>query len=819
MRPVSAKTHREIKTVALNANSMIPPTTHNQVFDPRKIPKTPRPLSNAVARKRSKKLSHRLSANKIPVASQNLPAQEGLEVTGAPTQFSEHHSASGTLLESSRKTPTSVSFIKVVPPSEDRGDEDLTKREPNDNQSLLAIEFNPHPSEPIKDQDQDIVLFEPGNFDNQISVPLSQSSPRNLTPDYEITLDQSINNDKSFEKSERSQSRSGSRMANGPRGQNAHAGFRGQNVDDSLNNSKLSSRSSDKEPADVINISIGNAEVYLMKVLDVSVNVQEGFKRSFDHHHHHHHHHQKDGKASNDQNDEVNTTFGSDTSCVQPSANMSYTIPEYKVEKYKLGENLPLQDKLVAKSQSDSVPKFKLPKEEKQRYDIISDEPWGFDLYYEPLFPKHLQKLDLENLANLNRDWRAYVGELLPSEDESAILDRMLEMAKHQSSTVRLEDELKKPRYMRPRSSQLSTNSIVNAAAATVNETPTVTRNNSSNGTRARSALASISSRFCPECKHTPCSDSCRYQLQPPPAPSSHKVAPVFKRCYLCRQMNCPGGQSCTNQRKLKQIHSAKHETKRPSTSLKSTVVGSNQNNESQNNNNNRLLAIEYHSDRNGYTSSLTNQKRLIKLATKHNRSSSRPKSAGSLTTRRAQLREAITYKNDNIELDSGSKCSLNQVNLSSSLADNLESDSSYRPVTCTYLPKPPPAGRDILSLEQRLAVLSMPVSKLARSKSSINPDHQNFQQDGNVQTYRTRKSRTPRSIDEVVRHSKQGSKSENGGNGSSIVELLVPRIALPSQPEPPSVYVSVYRSHNLSAYTGRFRGTKRLGGRLTAFT
>merc|ERR1711879_314256 len=145
-----------------------------------------------------------------------------------------------------------------------------------------------------------------------------------------------------------------------------------------------------------------------------------------------------------------------------------------------------------------------------------------------------------------------------------------------------------------------------------------------------------------------------------------------------------------------------------------------------------------------------------------------------------------------------GSKCSLNQVNLSSNLADNLNLDSSYRPVTCTYLPKPPPTGRDILSLEQRLAVLSMPVSKISRSKSSsANPGYPNHglhsTLDGSLiaQTYRARKSKTPISTDEVTtRGSRKGSKFQNGNfsrvesgnisNGTSIVELMVPKIALP---------------------------------------
>ena len=809
-----------MRTVALNAEAVI----SNQVFDPKKVPKTPRPMSNSVGKKRCRNISQRASETKIVVESPRKTDNEhNLEVTGAPSHLNAQQ-----VRGSPRKSAASLNLIQIIPPSEDRADDEevmagtgAEEGLDETTRSLLAIEY---PDNKMSDYEKESFV-----------APLGQSSPRN----------ERIIDEKNEANEEDSQMNSSKISDNSTRSRESRRSMSHQNDEfstqssqnESLNDSRLDEEvglECSRSPRDRAKDETTSQSE---KTLDEPKLVRNGNESNFPSEKmprpkkQNTRENQKSKTSEADQNmssnNDLNTTFESDTSCVQPSVNRPYTVPEYKIEKYNVPELRPksasAREKSQSKQVSDSVQNFHLPKEVQQRYDIISDEPWGFESYYEPLLPGNYEKLDLDYLATTNaKDWRNSISDLCHPDEvevETGLLDRLLEIAKQQSATVKLEEELKRrPRYMRPRSSQLSTAASVASAVGTSGGDTYAPATTTSRQTppappslpRARSALASLSSRFCPECKHIPCSDSCRYQVQQTGA--STKVAPLFKRCYLCRQMNCPGSNNCASHQKMKQIHSARYERTKSSTSSKSSAVGSAG---SEGRPTNRLLAIEYHHDR-SYATSLANQKRLIKMTNKTNRSSSRPKSAGSSSARRNQARQENTLRNQRKEIgvcESGSRSSLNQVDLSNHLADNLDFESAHRPANGGYLPKPPPTGRDILTLEQRLSVLAMPANKLSRCKSSAAPAANNME----IQTFKPRKSKSPRSTDGMWRSSRES--RGNSSNGTSIVELLVPRIAVPSQPEPPPVYVSVYRSHNVATGTGRFRGTKRLGGRMTAFT
>ena len=398
---------------------------------------------------------------------------------------------------------------------------------------------------------------------------------------------------------------------------------------------------------------------------------------------------------------DVNTTFSSEQDACSIQVSNTTNIPQYKVEKYNITNILEVDSKKKDDPKFEEFINFRaLPGEDD--YDLISDEPWGFENYYSDFLPAHLANLDFDSLANVNKDWRFATGNILPSHEESSLLDRLLEISKYQVSTVKQEEEQKRPRYMRPRSSQLSQASSNYIQSGAPQETPIGPQRSTGNPVaRARSALASLSSRYCTECKQTPCHEACRYYIQP----VASKPTQVFKRCYLCRQMNCQSAQNCSQLKKIRATQSARtKKTSVPAKTTSATARGS------------RLDSERPKHRSNSGLSTFESQKNLIKYCTDNQYN--RPKSAD-VSSIGATHPQYITHRSP-ISEDVSSKFSMKQVNLSDDLAEFLETDEGFKNNYPPYLPKPPPGTRELMSLDQKVAALSLPVARLSKPKSAL---------------------------------------------------------------------------------------------------
>ena len=698
-RPISAFSHRDVKTLELEPDQFFTP----QVFDPVKTPKTPRPMANVISRNRSKRQKQRDAAKSAREFPDN---QENFEVTGYPSLLNSHQAINGAGFARETSSGTVENGVSIK------------------NETRLFINGG------VKQTRRPILLIDTVEV---VESPNEQSFKNNVTgcllddDNYPTPDDVSINS---------------------PIEEEANS----TNDEIQENNAERISDASEQNILQVV-------ENYLTG-LDSDTSFCNFDEPCL----------------------EVDTTFSSEQDACAIQVSEADTIPQYKVEKYNITNQLSVDPNKMGHPKFEETSKFRVISGENE-YNIICDEPWGFENYYPDFLPSHLANLDFDSLASVNKDWRFATGDILPTQEESSLLDRLLEISKYQVSTVRQEEEQKRPRYMRPRSSQLSQASSNYLQSAGAQENNVFQKPSGNPVTRARSALASLSSRYCTECKQTPCHESCRYYMQPPP-----KTNQVFRRCYLCRQMNCQNAQTCSQLKKIRATQSAR--TKKNSVTAKTLSVSAR---------GPRTVDGEKPKHRsNSGLSTFESQKNLVKYCTESRYN--RPKSAEVSSTLASQQQYSTSHRAPLTGDETSCKYLMKQVNLSDDLAEFLETDEGFKNNYPPYLPKPPPGSRDLMTLNQKVAALSLPVARLAKPKTALSTVN----------------------CGNRVSKGKSGNPDSSASNldpDKNLVKLLIPRIALPCQPEPPSVYVSVYRSHNLTAHSGRLRGTKRFGGRLTAFT